>query len=132
MPSCSPAPPGRTGYGGGARYSLPPLALYIQHVYLMLRLPEGYEWDDDKASANLEKHGIAFEDAVVIFGSAVFEVCSITHGEVRIAATGVLAGELEITVVYTVRGTRYRIISARRARTSERQAYRAYRALFPW
>ena len=27
-----------------------------------------YEWDQDKSDANLEKHGLSFEDAPLVFG----------------------------------------------------------------
>jgi uncharacterized protein len=80
------------------------------------------EWDDIKAEANLQKHGIDFEDAIGIFEGPVLEIRSDRDGEERYKAIGVLEG-LEITVVYTPRGSRRRIISARRARINERAAY---------
>lgn len=89
---------------------------------MSLEIPTGFEWDPNKAAKNLEKHGIAFEDAVRIFDEATYETPDFRYGEPRVVATGVLES-LEITVVYTVRDTRYRIISARRARESEREAY---------
>jgi uncharacterized protein len=27
-----------------------------------------FQWDTDKASSNVKKHGVSFEDAVTIFG----------------------------------------------------------------
>ena len=32
-----------------------------------LLAPAGFEWDDDKSSANLRKHGIDFDDASEVF-----------------------------------------------------------------
>jgi uncharacterized protein len=82
-----------------------------------------FEWDDAKAEANLEKHGIDFEDAIGIFEGPVLEVRSDRGAEARYKAIGVVEGR-EIAVIYTLREGRYRIISARRARPDERRAYR--------
>jgi uncharacterized protein len=27
-----------------------------------------YDWDDEKAESNLEKHGVSFEEAATVFG----------------------------------------------------------------
>lgn len=88
----------------------------------------GFEWDFDKAETNLKRHGIDFVDAVKVFQGHVYEVPSIRYGELRYVAIGVVQG-LEIAVVYTERGRNYRIISARRAKDRERQAYHADRTL---
>lgn len=81
-----------------------------------------FEWNDSKAEANLEKHGIDFEDAIGVFEGPVLEVRSDQKGEIRWKAIGLVEG-LEITVVYTLREGRRRIISARRAQQNERRAY---------
>jgi uncharacterized DUF497 family protein len=84
-----------------------------------------FEWDPDKHQANLAKHGIDFRDAVRIFEAPVLEKVDARHeyGETRIVSFGLL-DDVELTVVYTMRGRTRRIISARRARGSEREAYR--------
>lgn len=81
-----------------------------------------FEWDASKATSNLKKHRISFEDAVGVFEHPVLEIRTYHGGEERYKAIGLLA-DLEIAVVYTVRNGRYRIISARRARKNERRAY---------
>lgn len=86
------------------------------------RTPVGFVWDLDKAEINLEKHGIAFEDAIRVFDDVTLDIPDIRMGELRIVSVGVVEG-FEIAVVYTVRGNEYRIISARRARKREREAY---------
>lgn len=90
-----------------------------------LKGPRGFCWDADKAESNLEKHAIAFEDAVQIFQETTYDAPNVKHGEFRIASTGELKG-IVITVVYTERNGEYRIISARRARKREEEYYRAY------
>jgi len=84
-----------------------------------------YVWDDEKNRSNIKKHGVAFEDAVKIFGGAVVEQQDdrFEYGEIRIYAIGLLQG-LELVVVYADdnNGDR-RIISARKAEKHERKLY---------
>lgn len=85
--------------------------------------PEAFEWDLDKAEANLQKHGLPFLDAVRVFDGPTFDSLTLRYGELRVAAVGLLDG-VEITVVYVARGSTFRMISARRASKDERRAYR--------
>ena len=84
-----------------------------------------FEWERAKAVANHAKHAVRFEDAAAILeqGSVVLER-SDRKGEVRWTAIGML-GKAVVTVVFTERETRTRIISARTARRNERERYRA-------
>jgi uncharacterized DUF497 family protein len=86
----------------------------------------GFEWDEAKRQANILKHGIDFVDAIGIFAGRFTEAEDLRHGygERRLLVTGELAGEM-IRLVYTWRGERRRIISARRARRDERRTYHA-------
>lgn len=81
-----------------------------------------FEWDERKAKANLEKHGIDFEDAIAVFEGPVLEVTSDRGGEARWKAIGAVEG-IELAVIYTWREGRRRIISVRRAKKHERRAY---------
>jgi uncharacterized DUF497 family protein len=83
-----------------------------------------YEWNEAKRQNNREKHGIDFLDAVEAFTDPHGYVYrSRRQGpEVRYVAVGMMNGAL-IAVVFTERGERVRIISARAARRSERQHY---------
>jgi len=81
-----------------------------------------FEWDEDKAASNLEKHGVDFRDAARIFEGTVLASDSGREGERRWKAVGVLRGR-PIAVIYTMRGKRCRIISARKARRDEEEAY---------
>ncbi len=81
-----------------------------------------FEWDETKREANLEKHHIDFQDAKRIFDRPVFERIENRHGEGRIFTIGLIE-DVEIVVVYVMRGKRRRIISARRANRDERQDY---------
>jgi len=84
-----------------------------------------FEWDAAKNAANIAKHGIDFEDAIGIFDGPVLQKADVRrdYGEARVIAVGVVEGR-ELAVVYTVRRKHRRIISARRAHSREREAYR--------
>ena len=86
---------------------------------------EDFEWDDDKAAANLRDHRISFEQAAFAFNDP-FAVEWIdvreAYGEERIILLGVTSKQI-LTVVYTERAERIRIISARRATNNEQDHY---------
>jgi uncharacterized DUF497 family protein len=86
-----------------------------------------FEWDESKRRANLTKHLIDFEDAIQVFDGPVFEKAQRRQGEVRVLAIGLIC-EVEILVVYVMRGECRRIISDRRAHRDERQAYATHLA----
>jgi uncharacterized DUF497 family protein len=81
-----------------------------------------FEWDESKRQANLAKHHIDFRDAKRMLEGPVFERTGRRHGEDRTLAIGLME-DIEIVVVYVMRGERRRIISARRAHRNERQEY---------
>lgn len=85
-------------------------------------MPE-FEWDEEKREANLEKHGISFVAAIKIFLSDPYIERSDRNSESRYIAVGEVKGRI-LTVAYTLRGDRIRIISARRARKNEEKKYR--------
>jgi uncharacterized DUF497 family protein len=84
-----------------------------------------FEWDDEKAIANLRDHGVAFHHAIKAFGDG-FAVEFIDdreeHGEERINLIGMCEGVI-LHVTYTERNERKRIISARRATRHEQDHY---------
>ena len=84
-----------------------------------------FEWDDDKAAANVRKHGVSFEQAALAFRD-LFAVEWLDmregYGEERIILVGTSQGQI-LAVVYTEREERIRIISARRATKHEKDTY---------
>jgi hypothetical protein len=87
-----------------------------------------FEWDAEKASTNLEKHGVSFEEA----GSAFADPLSLTvpdpahsEGENRYVLLGMSAAGRMVVVAHTERQDRIRLISARKANRRERQDYEA-------
>ena len=83
------------------------------------------EWDEAKSRANLLLRGFDFAHAALIFEGPVIEREDRRkdYRERRLIATGLVDGEC-LTVVYTPRAGRVRIISARRASRKERHVYR--------
>ena len=85
-----------------------------------------FEWDSDKATANQQKHGISFAEARDVFDDPhrlEEDATAPQFGEQRTKAIGRL-GIVMVTVIYTYRQGRRRIISARRSRRDERERYR--------
>lgn len=85
------------------------------------------EWDDDKAAKNVKKHGIAFEDAALVFLDLgrieTFDGRASISGEDRWATIGRVQFAV-LYVVYTVRiGDVIRLISARKANANEQKQY---------
>jgi uncharacterized protein len=87
-----------------------------------------FEWDLEKADANLRKHGISFDAAARAFEdelSATFPDPDHSRGEVRLVTYGMgIDGKL-LVISHTERDGTIRIISARVATTKERKRYEA-------
>jgi hypothetical protein len=84
-----------------------------------------FEWDAAKAESNREKHGVSFEAARCVFDDAFScEQCDLDSepGEIRYVITG-MVNDVILTAVYTERGERTRIISARKATKHEEAEY---------
>ncbi len=82
-----------------------------------------FEWDSVKAKANIARHGVTFEDAQAVFADTqAVESLDETTDEERWRLLG-RAGSDILMVVYTERGDRVRIISARKASKREQEAY---------
>lgn len=82
-----------------------------------------FEWDDDKARRNLAKHEVSFEVGCLVFDDPNFVDERNDHpDEERFRVTG-MVGAAQITVIYTERGNRIRIISARPATHHEQENY---------
>jgi uncharacterized DUF497 family protein len=81
-----------------------------------------YTWDENKRAANLVKHKVDFEDAVLALEQPHLEMPSERNGEVRTLAICPETNRL-IAVVFIARGDICRIISARVAHRNERREF---------
>ena len=87
-----------------------------------------FEWDPNKAASNLRKHGVRFAEAATAFeDDAMLTMPDDKAGEERFVAIGVGSMGRVLVVVYTTRGDRTRIISARKATRQERSQYECRR-----
>jgi len=85
-----------------------------------------FEWDLEKAAANLRKHGVAFAEAATVFGdplSTTFPDPDHSLAEQRYVTVGMSADRRLLVVAHTEHGDSIRIISARRATRRERRWY---------
>jgi uncharacterized DUF497 family protein len=85
-----------------------------------------FEWGEGKASANLQKHGVSFEEAQTVFGDprsiTIFDAEHSTDAD-RFIDLGLSAEGRLLAVVSTERGERIRIIGSRQATLTERKQY---------
>ncbi len=86
---------------------------------------DDFEWDDSKAASNLRNHKVTFEAARQAFADAFAvsrEDRREPYGEPRYILIGMAGGRL-LHIVYTHRGERIRIISARPVEPRESRRY---------
>jgi uncharacterized DUF497 family protein len=82
------------------------------------------KWDYLKAATNLQKHNVDFADAATALDDELaITIRAETSGEERFVVVGRDALGRLLVVVYTWRGDRIRIISARKATPRERRQY---------
>jgi len=83
-----------------------------------------FEWDEAKRRANFQKHGLDFRDVEQVFQGPVVTVLDSRqeYGEDRYISLETLA-DVVVVVVHTARSEKTRIISMRKAKLKERQAY---------
>jgi Uncharacterized protein conserved in bacteria len=83
---------------------------------------ELFEWDPEKAKANLLKHDVSFEEAETVFSDPLsITVLDPLHSvsENRFVITGFSILRRQLVIVHIDRGDKIRIISARLATPSE-------------
>jgi uncharacterized DUF497 family protein len=88
-----------------------------------------FVWDPVKAEANVRKHGVSFETAVLVFSDpfAILVQDRIEEGEERWQTLGMAKGWALLLVAHTIWDADdveiIRIISARPATAAERRRY---------
>jgi uncharacterized protein len=86
--------------------------------------PMEIEWDPKKAAANVRKHGVSFADAATVLSDDLaITIEDPRHSEQRFVTIGTDALGRILVVVYTYRGDKIRLISARDATSNERERY---------
>ena len=86
-----------------------------------------FEWDETKDLQNLIKHGVQFRLASRVFRDPFrIEYYDETHSLMEDRYITIGLADSVLTVVYTERGRRVRLISARKATKEEREVYYGY------
>jgi uncharacterized DUF497 family protein len=82
-----------------------------------------FEWDSNKSQVNLEKHGLDFQSAKILWEDPDrIEIIAPYPLENRVILIGKIKSQLW-TAVYTSRKDVIRIISVRRSRKKEKELY---------
>lgn len=84
------------------------------------------EWNADKARQNAAKHGVTFEEAASVFGDPLeLTIPDPNHSisEDRFVSVGTSEAGRLLVVGYTERGSKIRVIFARRATMREQHDY---------
>jgi uncharacterized DUF497 family protein len=85
-----------------------------------------FEWNPEKAAANLLKHDVSFEEAETVFSDPLsLTIPDPLHSgeENRFTITGFSDRQRQLVIAHTDRGDKIRIISARLATPSEKRKY---------
>ena len=89
-------------------------------------MPYEFEWDVDKARANLRKHGVAFDEAVTAFSdplSVLLPDPDHSVDEERYLVLGMSSASRLLVVAFVERPPRTKLITARLATRRERHQY---------
>lgn len=84
-----------------------------------------FEWDAQKAEANIIKHGVRFAHGIAAFADedrVVTEDTRYAYLENRYELIGMIDDRLHV-VIYTMRYEKVRLISVRRANKREQKRY---------
>lgn len=84
-----------------------------------------FVWDETKRKSNLEKHGLDFKDAHLVYDNpdkCTYDTCRAGERRLMDLALAVVHGKL-LALIYTERGNDVRVISFRPASREERKQY---------
>jgi hypothetical protein len=85
-----------------------------------------FRWDPQKASKNLRKHRVSFQEAATLFGDPLSATASDpdhSEDEDRYIIIGLSNRSRQLIVSFAEEGTHIRIISARELTRGERKTY---------
>ncbi len=96
----------------------------LTELHNVVTLKNKAEWDEEKSQANLEKHGLSFEDALKVLAGDTVTIPDerYDYGEDRLISLGRLEGRV-VVVVHVARLGKTRIISMRKANAREQEIY---------
>jgi hypothetical protein len=83
-----------------------------------------FEWDENKRLKTLRERGLDFRDAEIVLDGRPSNTVKSDRGDEERFASTALTDEGFLTVIWTPRENRVRIISMRKSRDGEKRAYR--------
>jgi len=92
----------------------------------MLERLSGFDWDDGNVDKNWERHGVSFFEAEQVFFNRpllLYEDLRHTESESRWYVLGRTEAGRLLMIVFTTRGDKVRVISARDMSRKERRIY---------
>ena len=109
---------------GPERHRLTGYGMQTILTYGVATVVEGdFEWEDEKAKSNFDKHGVSFAEAATVFADPAAVYLDDGSGADRMVVIGTSLRDRVLYVVHVERGRRDRIISARPATNAERDVY---------
>ncbi len=93
---------------------------------MKLPVPIVFEWDEGNKEKNLKKHKIHYKEIEEVFFNRPIKIFSDTkhsQKEKRFMAYGKTNKDDKLTVIFTVRKKKLRVISARKQNKKERSIY---------
>jgi uncharacterized DUF497 family protein len=95
------------------------------YIYIEAKMDIDLEWDEQKEQSNLRKHGVSLPAAVSALEDEYATTIEDDYREERCFITiGMDDKDRILVVIYTFRGEKIRIISARKATSAEREEYK--------
>jgi uncharacterized DUF497 family protein len=89
-------------------------------------IPDGFEWDEEKAKSNLRKHGVSFAEAATVFNDPLCLIMDDPNHSIReqrFLILGYFIASRLLLVVHCERDEVIRMTSARPATPSEQRHY---------
>ncbi len=86
---------------------------------------EGFDWDKSNILKNWERHRVAFDECEEVFFHDPVFAPNLGHasGELRYFAYGRTVRRRLLTIIFTMRGNKIRVISARDMNRKERKRH---------
>lgn len=94
--------------------------------YYSITMALEFEWDSEKAKANLTKHQVAFEEALTVFADPLARIFDDEQHAADEWCELMIGHSIErrmLVVGFTTRGTKIRLFTARKATRIERKDY---------
>lgn len=92
----------------------------------ILPKPIAFEWNKGNINKNLKKHNVTDKETEEVFGNKplkIFKDIKHSEKEQRFVAYGITDFDRSLTIVFTIREEKIRVISARNQNKKERRIY---------